>query len=159
MYYELGKETKKHFLTDCCLDILESERMLKYVEEKLILEAIETSYENASAKVSYSVKLSKQTVKNKISKHNFNVIPYKIPNQKRKLKRIYIKVAEYHVTLHEVTHNSRLINPYTICGLYEGNIDYLLEYLLEYTENFYDYEYIDSIFVLRYCVNWIKTSI
>lgn len=172
LYYELENTTEKHFLTDCCLDILESERMLKDVEEKLILEAVETSYENASSKAAYGVKLSKQTVKNKISKLNFNVIPYKIPDEKRKLKSVYIQADEDHValqeggcsmprivTIHEGSENGKLVHPYTICGLYEGDIDALWEYVLEYIENVYDYEYIDNIFVLGDGANWIKTSI
>ena len=138
LYYELENTTEKHFLTDCCLDILENERMLKDVEEKLILEAVETSYENASTKAAYGIKLSKQTVKNKINKLNFNVIPYKIPNEKRKLKSIYIQADEDHValqsggcsmprivTVHEGPECGKLINPYTICGLYESDVDSL----------------------------------
>lgn len=171
LYYELENKKNKHFLTDCCLDILESERMLKDVEEKLILEAVETSYESASAKASYGVKLSKQTVMNKISKLNFNVIPYKIPDKKRKLKKIYIQADEDHValqkggcsmprivTIFEGSENGKLIHPYTICGLYEADVDSLWEYVLEYVENVYDYEYIDTIYVLGDGANWIKTS-
>lgn len=172
LYYELGNTAEKHFLTDCCLDIFESERMLKDVEEKLILEAVETSYENASSKAAYGVKLSKQTVKNKINKLNFNVIPYKILDEKRKLKSIYIQADEDHValqnggcsmprivTIHEGSENGSLIRPYTICGLYESDVDSLWEYVLEYIENIYDYEYLDTIFVLGDGANWIKTSI
>ena len=172
LYYELENTTEKHFLTDCCLDILENERMLKDVEEKLILEAVETSYENASSKAAYGIKLSKQTVKNKINKLNFNVIPYKIPNEKRKLKSIYIQADEDHValqsggcsmprivTVHEGSEYGKLINPYTICGLYESDVDSLWEYVLEYIENIYDYEYIDKIYVFGDGANWIKSAI
>ena len=68
-YYELKDNTNLIFLTDKCLDILEDERMLKNVEEKLITFATDVSYEKASTKASYGEKISKQTVKNKINNY------------------------------------------------------------------------------------------
>ena len=169
LYYEIKDTENVIFLTDKCLDILEDERMLKNVEEKLITTATTSSYEKAGEKASYGEKISKQTVKNKINNLKFNVVPYKIPEVKRECSNLYVQADEDHVslqeggiamprivTIHEGTENGRLINPYTICGLYEEDTDGLWEYVLEYIENVYNYEKINRIHILGDGANWIK---
>lgn len=168
-YYELKDNTNLIFLTDKCLDILEDERMLKNVEEKLITFATDVSYEKASTKASYGEKISKQTVKNKINNLKFNTVTYKEPVIKRICSNLYIQADEDHVslqeggiamprivTIHEGVENGRLITPYTICGLYENNIEGLWEEVLEYITSMYKYEKINKIHILGDGASWIK---
>lgn len=171
-YQNIKNKNEKKYLTDNYLDILDKERMLKNVEEKLIINSITNSYESAGNNASYSEKISKQTVKNKISKLKFNVIPYQIPKEKRKKTNIYVQADEDHVslqtggisipkivTIHEGSENGKLMNKYTISGLYESNTDSLWEYVLTYLEDVYDYEYIKTIYVLGDGATWIKSSL
>lgn len=91
LYYEIKNTDNVIFLTDKCLDILEDERMLKNVEEKLITTATTSSYEKAGEKAVCGEKISKQTVKNKINNLKFNVVPCKIPEVKRVCSNLYVQ--------------------------------------------------------------------
>ena len=67
-YYYDKENNNKVYLLDKLIGIEPKQRLLENVREKLVKEAIDTSYENAGSKAAYGVKISRQEVKNEIEK-------------------------------------------------------------------------------------------
>jgi len=173
-YYE-NKETKvKTYLLDEYFKLEKKERMLSNVEEKLIEEAIVTTYEHAGELAAYGEKITRQTVKNKI--RNTKVIDFsKISEEKKKIKILYVIADEDHVALQKggieeprfvmVYENFamtgkrvKLLNKKHFGGLYKGRIDDLWEKVATYIDDTYDTEYLETVYISGDGASWIKTG-
>ena len=89
-----NKETKKtEYLLDRILGIEEHERMTEDTEAKMFEEAVQTSYRKAGAQASLGDSVSKQTVKNKIHKLEFNYT-YEEKAEKKQVDYLYILICE-----------------------------------------------------------------
>lgn len=174
-YYE-NKETKeKTYLLDKYFRIEKKERMLANVEEKLVEEAIVTTYEHAGELAVYGEKVTRQTVKNKIK--NTKVVDFsKISEDKKKVRLLYIIADEDHVALQKggieeprfvmvyenfakIGKRVQLLNKKYFGGLYKGRIDDLWEEVATYIENTYDTEYLERVYISGDGASWIKTGI
>ena len=77
-----------------------SQRMLTNVRERLIKEAIESSYKKAGENAAYGVEISKETVMNEIENLELKseIIETKV-EKKKQVKTLYIIADEDHVHL------------------------------------------------------------
>ena len=175
-YYQ-DKETKERiYLLDQFLGLEKGERLLPNVEERLLEEARETSYKRAGEKASYGTEISKQTVKNKINKLNFQKKKEEAKKNKKKVKRLYIIADEDHVHLQKggieeprlvVIYDSiakkgkrvELKNKKHFGGKYTKKIDDLWEEVMTYIENNYDTDYLEKVYISGDGANWIKTGL
>lgn len=175
-YYQ-DKETKERiYLLDQFLKLEPGERILSNVKERMIEEARETSYKRAGAKASYGTEISKQTVKNEISKLKFQTEINEEKSNKKKVKKLYIIADEDHVHLQKggyeeprlivvydsiVTIGKRveLKNKKHFGGIYKNKIDDLWEEVMTYIENTYDTEYLEKVYISGDGANWIKTGL
>ena len=150
-YYQ-DKETKERiYLLDQFLKLEKRERMLPNVKERLIEEARETSYRRAGEKASYGTQISKQTVKNEISKIDFKAKIVEEKENKKKVKKLYIIADEDHVHLQKcgieeprlvIVYDSiiakgkriELRNKKHFGGIYSKKIDDLWEEVITYIE-------------------------
>lgn len=171
-YQEKLNEKEKVYLLDKAIGIEANERMLVNVEEKMLNFATIKSYEFAGKNCAYNIKISKETVKNKIENLDFSNIPQEKFEKKSDKKRIYIQADEDHVhlqvggismprliTIYEENINGRLIGKKKFGGIYIKNIDKLWEEVYTYIENKYDYEKIEKVFIMGDGANWIKTGL
>ena len=175
-YYQ-DKETKERiYLLDQFLKLEKRERMLPNVKERLIEEARETSYRRAGEKASYGTEISKQTVKNEISKIDFKAKIVEEKENKKKVKKLYIIADEDHVHLQKggieeprliIVYDSiiakgkriELRNKKHFGGIYSKKIDDLWEEVITYIENNYDTEYLEKVYISGDGANWIKTGL
>ena len=175
-YYQ-DKETKERiYLLDQFLKLEKRERMLPNVKERLIEEARETSYRRAGEKASYGTEISKQTVKNEISKIDFKTKIMEEKENKKKVKKLYIIADEDHVHLQKggieeprliIVYDSiiakgkriELRNKKHFGGIYSKKIDDLWEEVITYIENNYDTEYLEKVYISGDGANWIKTGL
>lgn len=175
-YYQ-DKETKERiYLLDQFLKLEKRERMLPNVKERLIEEARETSYRRAGEKASYGTEISKQTVKNEISKIDFKAKIMEEKENKKKVKKLYIIADEDHVHLQKggieeprliIVYDSiiakgkriELRNKKHFRGIYSKKIDDLWEEVITYIENNYDTEYLEKVYISGDGANWIKTGL
>lgn len=175
-YYQ-DKETKERiYLLDQFLKLEKRERMLPNVKERLIEEARETSYRRAGEKASYGTEISKQTVKNEISKIDFKAKIMEEKENKKKVKKLYIIADEDHVHLQKggieeprliIVYDSiiakgkriELRNKKHFGGIYSKKIDDLWEEVITYIENNYDTEYLEKVYISGDGANWIKTGL
>lgn len=172
-YYSLKSDnSNKVYLLDKAIGIDERERMLVNVEEKILDLATVKSYEFAGKKAAYDTELSKETVKNKIEKLNFEKLPKEVFKEKKEVLRLYIQADEDHValqkggismprliTLFEEKENGKLLGKKKFGGIYNGNIDKLWEEVLSYIENKYNYDKIQNIFIMGDGASWIKSGL
>lgn len=173
-YYE-DKETKeKIYLLDQYLGLEPKQRMLINVKERLLEEAIESSYEKAGKQAAYGVEISKETVMNEIDK--LEIKPYKKEvTEKKQEKKIYVIADEDHVHLQKggideprmvivydgiETKGSRieLKNKKHFGGIYKNKIDDLWEEVMNYIEETYDTEYLEKIYIAGDGASWIKSG-
>jgi hypothetical protein len=173
-YYENKETGGKTYLLDEYFKIEKKERMLANVEEKLVEEAIVTTYEHAGDLAVYGEKITRQTVKNKIRKTNVIDFP-KILEEKKKIKTLYVIADEDHVALQKggieeprivmvyenfakIGKRVQLLNKKHFGGLYKGRIDDLWEEVATYIEDTYDTDYLDMIYISGDGASWIKTG-
>jgi len=173
-YYENKETEEKTYLLDEYFKIEKKERMLANVEEKLVEEAIVTTYEHAGETAVYGEKITRQTVKNKI--RNTNIIDFpKILEKKKEVKTLYIIADEDHVALQKggieeprfvmvyenfakIGKRVKLLNKKHFGGLYKGRIDDLWEEVATYIEDTYDTDYLERVYISGDGANWIKTG-
>lgn len=89
-YYYDKENNNKVYLLDKLIGIEPKQRLLENVREKLIKEAIDTSYENAGSKSAYGVKISRQEVKNEIEKLDLDKEFYTNKEIKKQVKSFYV---------------------------------------------------------------------
>lgn len=172
-YYKDKENNNKVYLLDKFIGIEPKQRLLDNVREKLIENAIETSYEYSGEHAAYGVKISRQEVKNEIENLNLDISFYQENNEKKQVKNVYIIADEDHVHLQKggieeprmvIVYDSfvkngkriELRNKRHFGGLYKGKIDDLWNEVAMYIENTYDMDYLDNVFVLRDGAKWIK---
>ena len=87
-------------MLDQFLQLEPSQRMLTNVRERLIKEAIESSYKKAGENAAYGVEISKETVMHEIENLELKreIIETKI-EKKKQVKTLYIMADEDHVHL------------------------------------------------------------
>lgn len=173
-YYE-DKETKeKIYLLDQYLGLEPKQRMLTNVKERLLEEAIESSYEKAGKRAAYGIEISKETVMNEIEK--LEIKPYKKEViEKKQEKRIYVIADEDHVHLQKggideprmvIVYDGierkgkriELKNKRHFGGIYKSKIDDLWEEVMNYIEETYDTEYLEKIYIAGDGASWIKSG-
>jgi hypothetical protein len=175
-YYENKETSKKVYLLDEFIGIEPKQRLLENVRERLITEAIETTYENAGNKAAYGVKISRQEVKNEIEKLDLNKEFY---NKKEKIKQVenlYIIADEDHVHLQKggieeprivivyenaVSNGKRieLNNKRHFGGIYKNKIHDLWDEISLYIEENYDLNVLKNVFIQGDGATWIKTGL
>lgn len=175
-YYRNKINNKKVYLLDEFLGIEPKQRLLENVKERLIKEAIETSYENAGNKAAYGVTISKQEVKNQIESLDLEKNFYNEKNIKKQVKNVYIIADEDHVHLQkggieeprmvivydnilQLGKRVELKNKRHFGGLYKGKIHDLWDEVSLYIEENYDLEYLENVFIQGDGANWIKTGL
>jgi hypothetical protein len=175
-YYQ-DKETKeKIYLLDQFLQLEPNQRMLVNVRERLIKEAIESSYKKAGETAAYGIEISKETVMHEIESLDLEteIIETKIENKKQ-VKTLYVIADEDHVHLQKggieeprvvivydniISKGNRieLKNKRHFGGIYTKKIDDLWEEVMTYIENSYDTDYLERIYLSGDGANWIKTG-
>ena len=98
-YYNDKENNNKVYLLDKLIGIEPKQRLLENVRERLIENAIDSSYEYSGEHAAYGVKISRQEVKNEIERLNLDVTFYPENNQKKQVKNVYVIADEDHVHL------------------------------------------------------------
>lgn len=172
-YYRNKENNKKVYLLDECIGIKPKQRLLQNVQERLLDEAVASSYENAGEKAAYGVKISKQEVKNEIENLNLDINFYKEDEIKKQVETLYIIADEDHVHLQKggieeprlviVYENAiskgkrvELKNKRHFGGLYKNRIHDLWDEISIYIEETYDLEYLKRVFIQGDGATWIK---
>lgn len=174
-YYYDKKEDKRVYLLDKVIGIKPNDNLLENVKEKLIKEAVESSYEHAGEVAAYGVKISRQEVKNEIEKLDLEQNFYEEKQEKKKVETIYIIADEDHVHLQKggieeprivivydnILSNGKRIelkNKRHFGGVYRNRISDLWDEVALYIEETYDMEYVKRIFIQGDGASWIKTG-
>ena len=172
-YYEDKENHNKVYLLDKLMGIESKQRLLENVREKLIENAIESSYEYSGEHAAYGVKISRQEVKNEIENLNLDIPLHQENENKKQVKNVYVIADEDHVHLQKggieeprivIVYDSfvqngkriELKNKRHFGGLYKGKIDDLWNEVAMYIENTYDMDYLEHVFVLGDGAKWIK---
>ena len=172
-YYEDKENHNKVYLLDKLIGIEPKQRLLENVREKLIENAINSSYEYSGEHAAYGVKISRQEVKNEIENLDLEISFYPENNQKKQVKKVYVIADEDHVHLQKggieeprmvIVYDNyiqkgkriELRNKRHFGGLYKGKIDDLWNEVAMYIENTYDMDYLEHVFVLGDGAKWIK---
>lgn len=172
-YYCDKENNNKVYLLDKLIGIEPKQRLLENVRERLIENAIDSSYEYSGEHAAYGVKISRQEVKNEIESLDLDKSFYPESNQKKQVKNVYVIADEDHVHLQKggfeeprivVVYDSAVQNGKRIelknkrhfGGIYKGKIDELWNEVAMYIENTYDMDYLEHVFVLGDGAKWIK---
>lgn len=172
-YYNDKENNNRVYLLDKIIGIEPKQRLLENVRERLIENAIDSSYEYSGEHAAYGVKISRQEVKNEIENLNLEISFYPENNQKKQVKNVYVIADEDHVHLQKggideprivIVYDSfvkngkriELKNKRHFGGLYKGRINDLWDEVAIYIENTYDMDYLEHVFVLGDGAKWIK---
>jgi len=175
-YYQ-DKETKqKIYLLDQFLELKPKQRMLINVKERLIKEAVDTSYKKAGQVAAYGVEISKETVMNEIENLELeSSMKINKEEKKKQVKTLYVIADEDHVHLQKggieeprivivydkiASRGKRieLVNKRHFGGIYTKRIDDLWEEVMTYIEEVYDTDYLETIYLSGDGASWIKTG-
>lgn len=172
-YYEDKENHNKVYLVDKLIGIEPKQRLLENVREKLIENAIDSSYEYSGEHAAYGVKISRQEVKNEIENLNLDIPLHQENENKKQIKHVYVIADEDHVHLQKggieepkivvvydnfIQNGKRieLKNKRHFGGLYKGKTDDLWNEVAMYIESTYDMDYLENVFVLGDGAKWIK---
>lgn len=176
-YYRNKETNEKVYLLDEFLALEPKQRMLSNVKERLVEEAVETSYQRAGEKAAYGVNISKQTVMNEIESLDLDKhLEGKKLEKKKKVKILYVIADEDHVHLQKggieepravivydsIESNGKRIelkNKKHFGGIYKNRIDDLWETVMTYIDNTYDVDYLEKAYLSGDGANWIKTGL
>ena len=175
-YYKEKETNKKVYLLDKILGIKPKQRLLKNVQERLLTEAVSSSYEHAGEVAAYGVKISRQEVKNEIESLDLEKDFYEDKVEKKKIETLYIIADEDHVHLQKggieeprivIVYESALSNGKRVelrnkrhfGGLYKNRIHDLWDEVSLYIEENYDLEYLKRVFIQGDGASWIKTGL
>ena len=159
-YYEDKENHNKVYLLDKLIGIEPKQRLLENVREKLIENAIESSYEYSGEHAAYGVKISRQEVKNEIENLNLDIPLHQENENKKQVKHVYVIADEDHVHLQKggieeprmvIVYDNyiqkgkriELRNKRHFGGLYKGKVDDLWNEVAMYIENTYDMDYLE----------------
>lgn len=172
-YFESKGDKGYSYLADDTFNIERYQRIDKGLTADLIELSKEYSYQKSADLAVDNVKLSRQTVKNKIrelGEVDNNEVKDK-PDNKKKLKRIYVEADEDHIALQngkntivklvyihegkkEINDRKRLINPHYLAGLYKNTEELWLE-VIDYIDENYCIENIENIYLAGDGAPWI----
>lgn len=172
-YYRDKQNDNKVYLLDKFVGVEPKQRLLSNVKEKLIENAIESSYEYSGEHAAYGVKISRQEVKNEIENLNLDTSFYPQNNEKKQVKNVYVIADEDHVHLQKggieeprivivydnIIKNGKRIelkNKHHLGGVYKNRINDLWEEVAMYIENTYEMEYLEHVFISGDGAKWIK---
>ena len=161
-------------MLDQYLGLEPKQRMLTNVKERLLEEAIESSYEKAGKQAAYGIEISKETVMKEIEKLEIKLCKKEVIEKKQE-KRIYVIADEDHVHLQKggideprmvIVYDGierkgkriELKNKKHFGGIYKSKIDDLWEEIMNYIEETYDTEYLEKIYIAGDGANWIKSG-
>ncbi|MFN2341654.1 MAG: ISLre2 family transposase [Halanaerobium sp.] len=172
-YFESKGDKGYSYLTDDTFNIERYQRIDKGLTANLIELSKEYSYQKSADLAVDNVKLSRQTVKNKIrelGEVDNNEVKDK-PDNKKKLKRIYVEADEDHISLQdgkktivklvyihegkrELNDRKELINPHYLAGLYKNTEELWLE-VIDYIDEHYCIDSIENIYLAGDGAPWI----
>lgn len=175
-----------HYLLEEMLGLDAHERFSEAAEAAILTEAMKTGYEEASKVIPSKSQITKTTVMNKV--HGIaDVIPFRIPEMKKKCKYLFIEADEDHVAeqhgrwakenkgfisrlayIYEykqenpkVKGRRELVNTYYFSGLYEGSrgVQAFWEEVQSYIEAVYDPDELQRVFISGDGAAWIKSAV
>ena len=188
-YYQ-SRENKKeyHYLLEELLGVSAHERFSEAAEEKILTEALKTSYEEATKVIPSKSKITKTTVMNKV--HSIaKELPKEKPDKLKKVPYLFIEADEDHVAeqhgkwskkednvgfisklayLYEYKQDSpkckgrkELVNTFYFGGVYEAGkgVRKFWQNVFEYINDNYDYENINKIYIIGDGGAWIKSGV
>lgn len=172
-YYRDKQNNNKVYLLDKFIGIEPKQRLLSNVKEKLIENAIESSYEYSGEHAAYGVKISRQEVKNEIENLNLDISFYPQNNERKQVKNVYVIADEDHVHLQKggieeprivIVYDNiikkgkriELKNKHHLGGVYKNHINDLWDEVAMYIEKTYDMEYLENVFISGDGAKWIK---
>ena len=175
-YYKEKETSKKVYLLDKIIGIKPKQRLLENVQERLLNEAISTSYEHAGEVAAYGTKISRQEVKNEIESLDLDKNFYEENKEVKQVETLYIIADEDHVHLQKggieepriivvyenaVSNGKRveLKNKRHFGGLYKNKIHNLWDEVSLYIEENYDIECLKRVFIQGDGARWIKTGL
>ena len=185
-YFEQREGQKSyHYLLEEMLGLNTHERFSEAAETALLTEAMKTSYEEATKVIPSKSEITKTTVMNKV--HGIaDVIPFQVPEEKKKCKYLFIEADEDHVAeqhghwtkenqgfvsrlayIYEykqenpkIKGRKELVNTYYFSGLYEGSdgVREFWEEIQRYIEAVYDIDKIQRVFISGDGASWIRKA-
>jgi len=184
-YYKNRIDGSYHYLLEEVMHLDKHERMSEAAEVLLLIEALKTSYEEATKVLPSKQKITKTTVMEKV--HSIaEEIPVKAPDQKKNCEYLYIEADEDHVAeqhgkgssengsfisklayIYEdktdsmIAKNRKdLVNIHYFAGYYPENkgTEKLWTNVREYIENNYNIESIKNIYISGDGAQWIKSG-
>ena len=181
-YYDI-KNNEYLYLVDKYLSIESEERMTDGVRERILDEAIESSYRKGGKRASVTIDVTKGTTKNIIDKLKEETIKViKKSKKKKQVDYLYIDCDEAHINIQNKgskkknviskllyiyegkeknnfsSKRNHLKNPYYISGIYSGKTGnlQLFNEAYEYIENNYEVDKIKKIYINGDGALWIK---
>ncbi|WP_102398661.1 ISLre2 family transposase [Haloimpatiens massiliensis] len=186
-YFKSKQDGKRQYLVDSVSGIEPHDRVSSDVVINAIEEALESSYRKAGEKASYTDKISKQAVMDKI--HNVDVVQPKIKeSKKRNIRILYVEADEDHVHLQSKNNNNNKQNMRNIAmpklvyvhegidqdksskarkvlknlryfgGMYKKSEDLWLE-VANYIYDQYNTDFIETIYLSGDGASWIREGV
>lgn len=181
-----SEQGEYHYLLEEMLGLDAHERFSEAAETAILTEAMKTSYEEASKVIPSKSEITKTTVMNKV--HGIaDVIPFQIPETKKKCRYLFIEADEDHVAeqhgrwsgenkgfisrlayIYEykqenpkVKGRRELVNTYYFSGLYGGNggVRAFWEEVQGYIEATYDPDELEQVFISGDGAAWISSGV
>lgn len=186
-YYKSLQDGSYHYLTEEVIGLDKNERFSEAAETAMLIEALKTSYEEASKVIPSKSKITKTTVMNKVHGIAEEMMP-DCPDEKNRCRYLSIEADEDHVAEQhgrwydrslnrsfmskliyvyelktddpEAKGRKKLINVFYAGGVYEGSKENekLWDNIRKYIEAHYDTDYIKRIFISGDGAPWIKAG-
>lgn len=186
-YFKRVKEKGYIHLLEEMIELSKNEKFTEEAEVVLLIEALKTSYKEATRAIPSKQEITKTTVMNKVHQIAED-LPYEKPKEKKKVKYLFIEADEDHISeqhgdstkpkenknfisklvyIYESKENVKgyknrkeLKNTFYFSGLYpgkDGNLK-LWGKVQDYIDKTYDTEEIKRIFVSGDGAKWIKSG-
>ena len=180
VYYKSKANKGFTYLVDDILGIERYQRIDDGLSAKIVELSSDHSYQKSADLAVKNVKLSRQTVKNKI--RDLGEIDNRkledIPDEKRKVKRLYVEADEDHIALQKDGKStiSRLIyvheglekvnktrnklkNVKYFSGLYKNSFEDMWLEVIDYIDDHYDVDEIETTYLAGDGADWIKEGL
>ena len=180
VYYKSKADKGFTYLLDDILGIERYQRIDNGLASKIVDLASEHSYQKSADLAVNGVKLSRETVKNKIRKLGEvdNRELEDKPEEKRKVKRLYVEADEDHISLQndgektisrliyvheglekENKTRNKLKNVKYFSGLYQNSVEDLWLEVIDYIDDHYDVDAIETTYLAGDGAGWIKEGL
>jgi len=180
VYYKSKVDKRFTYLLDDIVGIKRYQRMDNGLTSKIIELASDHSYQKSADLAVKGVKISRETVKNKIRKLGEidNRELEEERKEKKKVKRLYVEADEDHIALqhdgkstisrliyvHEGLERvnktrNKLKNVKYFSGLYKNNVEDLWLEVIDYIDDNYDVEKIETTYLAGDGAGWIKEGL